>query len=96
MSADQYRRDARNYLDRAYAADLEYATNLGVMANTSALLAIEARLGELVDVLREAHKPAVVEVGPFAVHADGDPAEVADAIARARKACDEQTVGGGL
>ncbi|MEU0871626.1 hypothetical protein [Nocardia brasiliensis] len=54
-TADQHRRDARHFLDRAHTADLEYAVNLGVMANASALLAIEARLAELVEVHRDAN-----------------------------------------
>lgn len=63
-------------------------------AHVCTLLAIEARLGELVEVLRDAHKPIAAEAGPFVVSVDGDPADavqaVADVYARAK-----QTLGGG-
>ncbi|WP_446224932.1 hypothetical protein ACTWPB_07390 [Nocardia sp. IBHARD005] len=56
-AADKHRRDAVNYLSRAYGADPEQATLLAAMANAGALLAIEARLGELV----EATAPVTVQ-----------------------------------
>ncbi len=44
-AADKHRAQAEHYLNRAYYDGFEYAA----LANASALLAIEARLGELVD-----------------------------------------------
>lgn len=93
-AADKHRADAENYLRRGYEEDADFAALLVSMANASGLLAIEARLGELVEVLRKAHKPITAEAGPFVVSVDGDPADavqaVADVYARAK-----QTLGGG-
>ncbi|RBO87558.1 hypothetical protein [Nocardia puris] len=51
-AADQHRAAAENYLRRGYEEDADFAELLVSMANASALLAIEARLGELVDQQR--------------------------------------------
>ena len=81
-AADKHRAAAQRSM--RLADESSYADAAGqhrATARAFALLAIEARLGELDDVLREAHKPAVVEVSPFVVRADGDPAKVAEVVA---------------
>ncbi len=92
--ADKHRAAAQRSI--RLADESTYADAAGqhrYTAHVCTLLAIEARLGELVEVLREAHKPVSVEVGRFVVGVD-DPDEAAQAIADVYARA-KQTLGGG-
>jgi hypothetical protein len=92
-AADTHRVDAERFLRQAQTADAELAGGIAGMATASALLAVEARLGDLTELMR----PRSVDLGPFGVvhNPNGLTAEqVAEAFDRAAAFAAAQQKGG--